>query len=384
MRPEQIPSRSSGPVDGLLANLEPSFSLRRRSRRSADVGVERRILGYAASLASVELERTHPDFAGTLSETFTKVVTAVGSVLGGGQPSLRLLQSPISNGVMLGALRSALLSVTESDEDAEVSRGAVRVLRAIDVVERTVAADPSQTLTDTLNGARGLEMVIEVAHDMRSPLTSILFLVETLRTGRSGTLTPVQERQLGLVYGAAFGLSSMASDLLELARGGDRLLDSAPIPFSLVETIQSVRDIVRPIAEEKQLELRTVIPERDARIGYPAAISRVLVNLATNALKYTNQGWVSLGARQLSHTRVAFEVIDTGPGMPQHVQESLFCPFRQIPNSARGPVFSSAGLGLSICRKLVEAMGSRIAVETSPDDGTRFYFELELPTASSL
>ena len=73
--------------------------------------------------------------------------------------------------------------------------------------------------------------------------------------------TPVQERQLGLIYSAAFGLSSVASDVIELARGGDRLVDLDPIPFSVTDILESVRDIVQPIAEEKGLAVRLTPPE---------------------------------------------------------------------------------------------------------------------------
>ena len=104
---------------------------------------------------------------------------------------------------------------------------------AIEAVAEQLEADWSQHFTDRLSAPDGLELVVEVAHDLRSPLTSILFLAETLQRGRSGPVNPVQERQLGLIYSAAFGLSSVASDVIELARGGDRLVDLDPIPFSV-------------------------------------------------------------------------------------------------------------------------------------------------------
>src|SRR5690606_22337651 len=100
-------------------------------------------------------------------------------------------------------------------------------------IARALEPDWAQHLADRLSGPDGLELVVEVAHDMRSPLTSVLFLAETLQRGQSGPVSPVQERQLGLIYSAAFGLSAMASDVIELARGGDRLVDLEPIPFSV-------------------------------------------------------------------------------------------------------------------------------------------------------
>ena len=226
-----------------------------------------------------------------------------------------------------------------------------------------------------------MELVVEVAHDLRSPLTSILFLAETLQRARSGPINTIQERQLGLIYSAAFGLSSLASDVIELARGGDRLVDLDPLPFSMSDIFESVRDIVQPIAEEKGLQVRLETPPEDFRVGHPVALSRVLLNLTTNALKFTSDGHVEVRGDIKSGTRVEFSVRDTGRGIPPHAMLTLFEPFRRRQKPGEY-AFSGAGLGLSICRKLVEAMHSNLRVETIADQGTRFYFELDLPLAS--
>jgi signal transduction histidine kinase len=257
----------------------------------------------------------------------------------------------------------------------------LRLLSAMEAVGQRLEADWSQHFADRLAAPDGLELVVEVAHDLRSPLTSILFLAETLQRGRSGPVNPVQERQLGLIYSAAFGLSSVASDVIELARGGDRLVDLDPIPFSVSDILESVRDIVQPIAEEKNLAVRLSPPESDFRIGHPVALSRVLLNLTTNALKFTAEGFVEVTARQTENPRaIEFSVRDTGRGIPPQSMASLFEPFRRRQKPGEY-AFSGSGLGLSICRKLVEAMGSTLDVETSQGVGTRFHFVLDLPLA---
>src|SRR3989442_646811 len=120
-------------------------------------------------------------------------------------------------------------------------------------------------------GANGLKIVVDLAHDLRSRRTCILFLAEPLQRGQSGTVSEMQRRQLALIYGAALGLSSVASDLIELARGGDELVEKQPVPFSVAAALESVRDIVRPIAEEKQLAVRVLPPTRDHRLRHPVA-----------------------------------------------------------------------------------------------------------------
>ncbi|MEP6688777.1 MAG: HAMP domain-containing sensor histidine kinase [Gemmatimonadales bacterium] len=280
---------------------------------------------------------------------------------------------------LLGLIRAAFLERAEAIPAPDAGQ-LLRLLAAIEQVGQRLEAEWSQHFSDRLSGPDGLELVVEVAHDLRSPLTSILFLAETLQRARSGPVNPVQERQLGLIYSAAFGLSSVASDVIELARGGDRLVDLDPIPFSVADILESVRDIVQPIAEEKTLAVQLTAPEADFRIGHPVALSRVLLNLTTNALKFTAEGFVEVTAKEAGPRAVEFSVRDTGRGIPPQSMAMLYEPFRRRQKPGEY-AFSGSGLGLSICRKLVEAMGSTLEVETAPGYGTRFHFVLDLPLA---
>jgi signal transduction histidine kinase len=112
-------------------------------------------------------------------------------------------------------------------------------------------------------------------------------------------------------------------------------------------------------------------------------LRRVLLNLTTNALKFTERGFVEITAHEERPGWVEFGVRDSGRGIDPAVMTTLFDPVRHAPASerdARGrKLFSNTGLGLTICRKLAEAMGSVLRVETNVGRGTRFFFELELP-----
>jgi signal transduction histidine kinase len=110
------------------------------------------------------------------------------------------------------------------------------------------------------------------------------------------------------------------------------------------------------------------------------ALSRVLLNLTTNALKFTAEGSVDVTAKETGSRAVEFSVRDTGRGIPPQSMATLYEPFRRRQKPGEY-AFSGSGLGLSICRKLVEAMGSSLEVETAPGYGTRFHFELDLPLA---
>jgi signal transduction histidine kinase len=116
-------------------------------------------------------------------------------------------------------------------------------------------------------------------------------------------------------------------------------------------------------------------------MGHPVALSRVLLNLTTNALKFTDQGFVEVGATDMADGGVEFAVRDTGRGIPAASLAMLFEPFRRRQKD-RDYAFSGSGLGLSICRKLVEAMEGELQVETS-STGTRFFFALDLPDAGA-
>ena len=336
-------------------------------------------LAVLATQAQWERALEHASGAEEIAAHLAQISTAVRQQLMGAAEAQEVSRTPLARR-LLGIMRGAFLEQVQGMVPAPDTGQLLRVLASIEQVSLRLEADWSQHFTDRLSAPDGLELVVEVAHDLRSPLTSILFLAETLQRGRSGAVNPVQERQLGLIYSAAFGLSSVASDVIELARGGDRLVDLDPIPFSVTDILESVRDIVQPIAEEKALAVRLTPPEADFRIGHPVALSRVLLNLTTNALKFTAEGFVEVVARQTAARRVEFSVRDTGRGIPPQSMATLFEPFRRRQKQGEY-AFSGSGLGLSICRKLVEAMGSTLQVNTEQGVGTRFYFELDLPLA---
>jgi signal transduction histidine kinase len=223
------------------------------------------------------------------------------------------------------------------------------------------------------------QMAVEIAHDMRSPLSSILFLAEVLHRGDSGALNEVQRRQLGIIYSAALNLTNMTNDLVEMAR--ETRLDGEPQPFSVNEVLAATESMVRPIAERRGLRLDVQQLHAANRIGHSGPLGRVLLNLATNALKYTDTGRVMLSARQLAGDVVEFAVRDTGKGLSVSELQSLFMPFRPDPTGARSVMFSATGLGLAMCRRLVESMGSKLQVRTGSRWGTRFSFRVHLPPA---
>ncbi|HKK92713.1 MAG TPA: HAMP domain-containing sensor histidine kinase [Longimicrobiales bacterium] len=294
-----------------------------------------------------------------------------------GEDPARLVSALPSTAVpLVGLLRAEIL------RDEVHSPGTVlSAVRALERLERTwrsgADAGSEPDLRSWLSRPDALELVVELAHDLRSPLTSIMFLSETIQNGDTGALTDVQHRQLSLIYISALGLSSVVSDVVEMAVDEQDLVDPQDATdFWVAEVLEGVVTLVHPMAEEKGLDLR-IHADADARwTGHPSALSRVLLNLATNALKFTETGFVEIGMRRIRGAVAEFYVEDTGRGIDEKQLEELLLPFRRRGRDG-GHHFSASGLGLSICQRYLRQMGSELEVETGPGEGTRFFFRLE-------
>lgn len=232
-------------------------------------------------------------------------------------------------------------------------------------------------------GEPGTEFWAEVVHDLRSPLASILCLADALRSGSSGPVNERQRRQLELIYTAALGLARVTSDALELPRAGDELAGEKATAVSMAELLESVREIVQPMADVKGLSLRLrITAEPETRYGPALALSRALLNLTTNALKSTDEGTVEIAARPTEGDRVEFSVRDTGPGIDPAALDALSGSCQAV-RGRNGVGFSRSGLGLAIACRLVRAMGGELRSESQQGGGTRFSFEIELPPGSA-
>jgi signal transduction histidine kinase len=288
------------------------------------------------------------------------------------RPSLRLSLH------LVDLLEDELLAIGRSGETpaSQVLQtvGRLRVVRA--AIERRFQQLPGAPLV----GIDGLEFLIEFVHDMRSPLNSLILLADRLQQGWSGPLTPLQLRQLRLIYAAAHALNTVTSNALQMTREWDQLEEPEARPFSVTKLLSEVQDVVRTLAAQKGLEVNFIRPNVDRRLGHPIELQRILLNLVTNALKFTRAGTITVIATDRDAGHVEFAVEDTGPGIHSSAQETLFQPFRRSPG-ARRATFSSTGLGLVITQRLVAALGGQLKYETAPGKGTRFFFDLDLPVA---
>lgn len=263
-----------------------------------------------------------------------------------------------------------------------VARGAVLVLR--DITQR-------RQIEDTLREAKAAaeassqaktRFLGNMSHELRTPLNAVLGMAQLLEMG---DLEPEQSEIVGFIKAGGLTLLNQVSDMLDFS-----VLDSGQLrlkaePFSLQAVLTQVKQVVSTAAQTANLSfiMEPVVGLERPLIGDVLRVGQILVNLASNAIKFTPAGGtvtvrtmiLDAGAEM---AELRFEVIDTGIGIEADAIKRLFQAFTQADDSVTRR-YGGTGLGLSICKHLVENMGGRIGVESEFGKGSRFWFELKLP-----
>ncbi|MDY6855389.1 MAG: response regulator [Thermodesulfobacteriota bacterium] len=258
----------------------------------------------------------------------------------------------------------------------------------IQLHEAVLKAEQMAHEANVANRAKS-DFLANISHELRTPLNGIVGFAELLFNTK---LTEEQTRYVSVINFSSENLLSLIKDLLDYSKIESRQIDIDSINFDLRVLVEDVVYNITPIAQKKGIETICIV-EKDMHYmlrGDPGRLRQILINLIGNAVKFTDQGDVTVqvskahsgkdktqieGDEDNSTVEVLFSVKDTGIGIPEDKLEAIFEKFTQADGSITR-TYGGTGLGLSISKQLVEIMGGQIDVESTPGKGSRFWFTL--------
>jgi signal transduction histidine kinase/CheY-like chemotaxis protein/ABC-type amino acid transport substrate-binding protein len=281
-----------------------------------------------------------------------------------------------SNGICTGVL-AMFAQHTIADDESSILRALSQSLSNVIIANSAEEAiRGAKVQAENANNAKS-NFLAHMSHEIRTPLNAILGMNEVLTESE---LSLEQRNQLKIASNAGETLLALINDVLDLSKIEAGQIDLAIIDFNLHKLIENTANLQSLAAHEKGINFDI---EQDRGIpkhvkGDPDRLRQVLLNLLNNAIKFTSSGSVVCNVTQEPEHRINFTVRDTGIGISPEHQEQIFKPFVQA-DATTTRNFGGTGLGLTICKQLVETMGGTIEVESQLEVGSTFHVILPLP-----
>lgn len=280
----------------------------------------------------------------------------------GKEKYLEVTSSPLSKEGKVIAALSVARDVTERKKVIEATR---RLEAQKMVVEKMKELDRMKS-----------EFVSTVTHELRTPMTPLKSTIEMLLDGSLGELTDRQEKFITMMARNVERLAQFTTEVLTLSRLESGSFKLAPTVLALRETLEPVMELMQQKARSKNSTVSFDIDPEISAYADANSLSIVGTNLTNNAIVHTGEGaQISVSARKLDKDLVEVSVTDNGQGIPEESLENLFDRFYQAKRKA-GAGYQGTGVGLAVCKALVEAMGGKISVESRVGEGTTFKFTL--------
>ncbi len=239
------------------------------------------------------------------------------------------------------------------------------------VARRTQRLVELNTELEEANRAKS-RFLANMSHELRTPLNSIIGFSGLLGQGLTGPLNEEQATQIGMINRSGKHLLELVDDILDISRVEAGGVEVRVERFDPAEIVAEVAEALGPLAVQKGLEVRVDLPRTTRAIDSdPGKFKQILLNLAGNAVKFTEEGHVSLELRSESTAHVEVRVSDTGPGIPAERLPDVFSPFVQLdaPGHAKP---AGTGLGLTISREFAELLGGTLTVRSAVGSGSTF------------
>ena len=221
------------------------------------------------------------------------------------------------------------------------------------------------------------QFLANMSHELRTPLNSIIGFSKVMLKGIDGPLTELQEADLSSIHNSGQHLLELINSILDMSKIEAGKMDLAFDQVRLPDIFDTVLSTTRALVKDRPIQLRSEVPEQLPAVWADTQrVRQVLINLMSNAAKFTEEGSISLKA-EVGSEYVTVRVTDTGVGIDAEAQKRLFIPFQQVDASTSRRA-GGTGLGLAISRRFVDMMGGEIWVESVPGRGSTFSFSLPI------